>query len=290
MKHAPKKPNQKQKAATSKAKREKKLAKAPRAPESKDVVALAHPGGPIRYDVDTLPHHQSKAVERAMERHIARRPRIAVKVDQNSHVVLRIGPDFGGTDSHHFRKLDAFGTPSKAFVDNAIGWLAAIACRHGRGKPTEQELNAVLAAVDGIGPNNEAEAMLAVQMAGCHQAAMKMLARTNQADTDEAVQNYSSAAVKLMRTYTTQLEALAKLRRGGEQKVRVEHVHVHPGGQAIVGHVTTGGTGEGKLGNRHQPHEADAGAAVFAPGSPVWSDNPERYAMSEGGPEGEDQV
>ncbi len=248
MKPAPKKPARK-KAATSKAKRAKDLAKAPKALQSKDVVALEHPGGPIRYDVDTLPRHQSKAVERAMEQHIARRPRLGVKVHPNSHAVLTIDPDFGGVESHHFRKLDAFGTPSKAFADNAIGWLSAIACRHGRGKPTEQELNAVLAAVDGIGPNNEAEAMLAVQMAGCHEAAMKMLARTNQADMDEAVQNYSSAAVKLMRTYTMQLEALAKLRRGGEQTVRVEHVHVHPGGQAIVGNVTrSGGEGEGNDG------------------------------------------
>ena len=35
-----------------------------------------------------------------------------------------------------------------------------------------------------------------------------------------------------------QVEALAKLRRGGEQTVRVEHVHVYPGGQAVVGNVT----------------------------------------------------
>ena len=34
-------------------------------------------------------------------------------------------------------------------------------------------------------------------------------------------------AIKLPRTYTAQLEALAKLRRGGEETVRVEHVHVH---------------------------------------------------------------
>jgi hypothetical protein len=45
-------------------------------------------------------------------------------------------------------------------------------------------------------------------------------------------------ATKMMRTYITQVEALNKLRRGGEQTVRVEHVHVHPGGQAIVGNVT----------------------------------------------------
>jgi hypothetical protein len=43
---------------------------------------------------------------------------------------------------------------------------------------------------------------------------------------------------KLLRTFTAQSEALAKIKRGGEQTVRVEHVHVYPGGQAIVGAVS----------------------------------------------------
>jgi hypothetical protein len=34
------------------------------------------------------------------------------------------------------------------------------------------------------------------------------------------------------------IEVLAKLRRGGEQTVRVEHVHLHSGGQAVAGHVS----------------------------------------------------
>src|SRR3712207_9415284 len=50
------------------------------------------------------------------------------------------------------------------------------------------------------------------------------------------------------RTFVQQVETLAKLRRGGEQKVTVEHVHVHAGGQAVVGAVTSGlplaGSGE----------------------------------------------
>jgi hypothetical protein len=48
--------------------------------------------------------------------------------------------------------------------------------------------------------------------------------------------------MKLLRTYTAQLEALQRYRGKGQQKVTVEHVHVHSGGQAIVGAVT-GGSG-----------------------------------------------
>ena len=42
-------------------------------------------------------------------------------------------------------------------------------------------------------------------------------------------------ATKLLRTYTMQVEALQHYRGKGQQKIRVEHVHVHSGGQAIVG-------------------------------------------------------
>ncbi len=48
---------------------------------------------------------------------------------------------------------------------------------------------------------------------------------------------------KLARTFTAQVEALKRYRTGGEQKVTVEHVHVHQGGQAIVGTVNRGGGG-----------------------------------------------
>ena len=44
--------------------------------------------------------------------------------------------------------------------------------------------------------------------------------------------------------YTAHVDTLARLRRKGEQVVRVEHVHVYEGGQAIVGSVTTGEGGD----------------------------------------------
>jgi hypothetical protein len=41
----------------------------------------------------------------------------------------------------------------------------------------------------------------------------------------------------LLRAYATQVEALRLLRNGGSQIVRVEHVHVNEGGQAVIGNV-----------------------------------------------------
>ena len=50
-------------------------------------------------------------------------------------------------------------------------------------------------------------------------------------------------ANKLSRTYATLLEALNHHRGKAQQKVRVEHVHVHSGGQAVVGVVQPPGGG-----------------------------------------------
>lgn len=55
----------------------------------------------------------------------------------------------------------------------------------------------------------------------------------------------ASAAARLMRAYATQVETLRRLRNGGSQVVRVEHVHVNDGGQALIGNVRKqGGSGE----------------------------------------------
>jgi hypothetical protein len=79
---------------------------------------------------------------------------------------------------------------------------------------------------------------------------MDMLTRAKQADLMPALQECGSLAVKLLRTYTTQVEALARLRRGGEQRVIVQHVNVNEGGQAIVGAVKIRGVAK----NERQPH------------------------------------
>jgi hypothetical protein len=101
-------------------------------------------------------------------------------------------------------------------------------------------VEAVLAVLDGSEPQNEVEAMLLIQMATTHALAMKLSRRLCTVDTIEQTDSASVTLTRLQRTFTTQVEALANLRRGGRQKMTVEHVHVHPGGQAIVGNVTGG--------------------------------------------------
>jgi hypothetical protein len=77
---------------------------------------------------------------------------------------------------------------------------------------------------------------------------MAVLARLGEGrGGDRGVAAMASAAARLLRAYTR------RLGNGGSQIVRVEHVYVNEGGQAIIGNVQSGTTGEG--------HHFEQGAA-----------------------------
>jgi len=104
-----------------------------------------------------------------------------------------------------------------------------------------EHIMASVEALAGIRPQDELEGMLAAQMVACHHAAMDCFRRAmlpNQ--TFEGRQQNLNFASKLQRSYATHMETLDKHRGKGQQKVTVEHVHVHQGGQAIVGAVEAG--------------------------------------------------
>jgi hypothetical protein len=101
---------------------------------------------------------------------------------------------------------------------------------------------AVSMALAGIGPRDELEGMLAAQIVAVHAAAMECYRRAMLKDqTLEGRQENLKQAVKLSRVYAELVLALDTHRGKGQQRVTVEHVHVHQGGQAIVGAVQAGG-------------------------------------------------
>src|SRR5262245_17913539 len=69
-----------------------------------------------------------------------------------------------------------------------------------------------------------------------------LLARCRKCDQQQ--DSAQNALNKLMRTFTNQMETLKRYRSGAQQTVKVEHVHVHEGGQAIVGNVEMGGSAQ----------------------------------------------
>jgi hypothetical protein len=148
----------------------------------------------------------------------------------------------------------------------ASGWYGNNPVR----EQAQKQHTAYLGFLSGIGPNDELEGMLAAQLLASHNAAMECYRRAMISDQPfEGRKENLNQANKLSRTHATLLEALNRHRGKGQQKVTVEHVHVHDGGQAIVGNVEgVGGGIRTKL--EDQPH-----VLGYAPGQTLRSANPE---------------
>jgi hypothetical protein len=118
--------------------------------------------------------------------------------------------------------------------------------------------------------------MMAAQLIGAHSAAMECYRRAMIGDqTFEGRRENLSHANKLSRAFTQLLDALNRHRGKGQQKVTVEHVHVHSGGQAVVGTVEHPGGGHHSK-SEEQPH---AKQIAHAPEPPMWSADAERSGV-----------
>ena len=96
--------------------------------------------------------------------------------------------------------------------------------------------------------------MIAAQLIATHNATMECYRRAMIGEqTLEGRRENLNQANKLARTYATLIEALNRHRGKGQQKVTVEHVHVHAGGQAVVGTVEVPGGGD-RAKSQEQPH------------------------------------
>jgi hypothetical protein len=207
-------------------------------------------------------------------------PRLSVKSKPNQPLEVMQVDDAGRPVGNAGLAL-VFGTTEAAVVSILLNSLISAACDGTPGHPpTEEDVNGVLAAVHGIRANDEIEAMLAVQMVATHFAATRALRRLKGSDTLPQRDSNGNLAVKLLRTFAAQTEALQRYRGKGQQKVTVEHVHVHTGGQAIVGSVSQSGGERDSDENCGQPHAPEnAGAITFAPGTTLPSANEAREAM-----------
>ena len=109
--------------------------------------------------------------------------------------------------------------------------------------------NGALQQMDELEPGSYLESMLLAQMIQTSNGAkFCMNLAFSEGQHPAAREMNANLAIKFQRTFAAQVEALQKLRGKGGQQVRVEHVHVHEGGQAIVGNVNhgkeTGGRGQ----------------------------------------------
>src|SRR6478752_4093456 len=75
-----------------------------------------------------------------------------------------------------------------------------------------------------------------VQMACVHLATMAVLGRLGGGHGgDRHVLAAATAASRLSRTFAILVETLRRLRSGGSQYMRVEHIHIESNAQAVIG-------------------------------------------------------
>jgi hypothetical protein len=134
------------------------------------------------------------------------------------------------------------GSLGARLLAQAVGAMEAL----GGGAASAPELNDAAALLEGIAPRDAVEGMLAIQMVTAHSTAMRCLRlAAREGQSFQGVESNINRATKLMRTYTAQIEALNRHRSKARQTMIVKHVHVHEGGQAIVGNVAEGEGGRG---------------------------------------------
>lgn len=146
---------------------------------------------------------------------------------------------------HSMRLFEALGSRSNGFIDDSLHRISSALRLIGNDDIDSNRVNAAVALVSAVAPQDELEATMAIQMVAANDAALMCFERSRTAQFLEHASAYSNMANKAMRSFALHAEAIAKLRRGGEQVVR--HVHVNEGGQAVIaGTVNTGGCGNGK--------------------------------------------
>src|SRR5215469_10655169 len=126
-------------------------------------------------------------------------PKITVKQRRGAPLKIDMEP----IDA--MRLMSAFGTAEPGFANLMLSGIINAACD--RGPPEAETINHALAAVTGIGARDETEAMLATQMVATHVAAIGILRQLKGSENVTQQDSNGNLAIKLLRTFTMQLDA-----------------------------------------------------------------------------------
>ena len=165
----------------------------------------------------------------------AKKEPVRVKLERINCDVSRSLPPDGDRKVWIERLKTALGTASMEFVEATLFQLQA-AARLPNSGVSEIAVNSALSMIESEQPRNETECAIVIQMACVHSATMAVLGRIGGGHGgDRHVLAAATAASRLSRTFAILVETLRRLRNGGSQYVRVEHIHIEPNSQAVIG-------------------------------------------------------
>jgi len=166
---------------------------------------------------------------------VTKRASVRVKLERMNCDVSKSLPPDGDRQIWIDRLKAALGTTSMDFVEATLFQLQA-AARLPNSGVSEIAVNSALSMIESEQPRNETECAIVIQMACVHSATMAVLGRIGGGHGgDRHVLAAATAASRLSRTFAILVETLRRLRNGGSQYVRVEHIHIGPNSQAVIG-------------------------------------------------------
>ena len=97
-----------------------------------------------------------------------------------------------------------------------------------------------LDAAQTVGASNSIEKMYCHQLAVLHNASMQMMSNAALESDPVTAMRLMNLGIRAAEVFQRGAVNIRKLRGGNQQIMRIEHVHIAPGAQAIVGPVQTG--------------------------------------------------
>ena len=190
-------------------------------------------------EIEVLSELEKKALEKWREKDNERiRPPKFLETGEKT-----VAPKEEDPDKFWPQMMETTGSTDIDFFKTIVSQVTATL----QNKKSEEVANFVSALMHGLKPRDETEGILIAQMAGTHNLIMEYMNRAMiPGQFLEASNDCINRAYKLMNIFLKQIDALERYRgKRAEQKVIVEHVHIHEGGKAIVGHVENRPRGEG---------------------------------------------
>jgi hypothetical protein len=138
-------------------------------------------------------------------------------------------------DAHQAMLRATFGTFSEEFADTMMGKVISGLRPNPYDILGETTLNAALATVASLRPESEIEALMCVQTVIAGFSALRMLELSQRNLSEENIAVYGGYANKLIKLQNDLLQTLDRRRKGNSQSIEVKHVHIHAGGQGVIG-------------------------------------------------------
>jgi len=154
-----------------------------------------------------------------------------------------------GPDGRHYGDYEEFvvdATSATATGNEELAFALLNQLARAQGVVSEKstvDVNRSLSLLSEFGCKNIQETSMAIHIIALHSHASRLLMKAANETHPELQKGFYIMALKLSKAFGTMMETFHKYKRNGTYKMQIEHLHVHNGGQAIVGTINQQDTG-----------------------------------------------